>query len=279
MDIKKLNNNQNKQINSITNKWIKENFEEYYNTISKDYIKLFENVSYISFQNNLKHLILNGFDNQTPIITTSYYFYEENALQNTYRYLEELTEKSTEELLNFSDETSIYEEDYYNDDDYYLETLNTIFDTTNISKYFKSHYESSYISVSDEDIYINIIDELKNYDTFKDFIEDYEGNLLYNIDKEMLLIAYYNNFQNDVFTWFCDSKEELKEIKLNIELIKKNIIIELNKRIINNNNLINNQNKELEIYIKLINKSIQTEKNKIQYINNENKSIKQYLNK
>jgi len=219
-----------KKINAKINKWIKLNLSDYYKTLTEDFTIL-KGTSFKEFSARIRDLVLNGCDRQTPKILSNYYFHTEEKLRRLNNFFEDISEKDTEELLNFDDDSKEFNEfGYIDSDDYYLETLNTVFNTTDISKYFKNDRDDTFIIVNDEDFYINIEDEQTYYDTFKAFLEELETILDENINTEDLCMAYIYHHHFKVFSWFTDEKPIDKEIKEVVETIKKGIVEEIKKR-------------------------------------------------
>ncbi len=236
-----------KKVNTKINEWIKLNLSDYYKTLTEDYTIL-KGISFKEFSARIRDLILNGCQRETPTILSDYYFYTEEKLRRLLNFFDDLKDKDTEELLNFNDDSKEFNEfEYYDSDDYYLETLNTIFNTKDISNRFKNDRENIFIIVDDKDFYINIKEEEKEYNTFKDFLEELEHNLLDEIDIEDLCIAYIYHHHFNVFGWFVDEKPIDKQIKKVIENIKKEIIEELPKRAKIITKELENQNVEFTI--------------------------------
>lgn len=223
MEIKTFTQTQKAQISKAVNQWTKDNFEDYFKAVSSDYVKVFEGVDFKEFAERIEELILDGFENSTPTILSDHYFYCEEANQRANNYLEEMDDHDTDDLLSFDEDKAIFNIEYYGEDDYYLETLNTLFDTKDISKYFKNSYSDYFIQITDENVNIDLKDEAKYYEKFEDLLEDFEGNMLYNIDKEMLLLAYFEAFKSEVFKWFVDTSDTDKETRETIKKIEAQI--------------------------------------------------------
>jgi len=273
--IKNITKTQKKELNKVIDQWTKDTFEKWFKDVSGDFVKLFEGEDFKEFSERIRELILDGFENSTPTILSDHYFYCEEAYNRALRYLEDIDEKDTDELLNFDEDKDIFNIEYYGDDDYYLETLNTLFNTKDISKYFKNSYSDIYINITDEDVHINVEDEAKYYDTFKDLLEDIEGNMLYNIDEEMLLMAYFEAFHRDVFNWFKDTTETDKETRETIKQIEAQIPKTLKERAKELSKEIDTQRAELKVFKRITNETIQREQQSINLKLSEAKQIRE----
>jgi len=276
MEIKELNKNQKKQIDTILNKRLKEEFKTYYDDIKENRPDFFKGVSFTEFISRLRELVLNGFENETQTLISGYFENESDLLDRLYNYDEDINYKDTEELLNF-DEDTIREETRYFENEYITESLNEIFNQ-DISKKFKNSYDDIFIGIYDEDVYLNVLYELKDYDTFKDFIEYFE-DLVYDIDLNDLIIGYIYNFHFEVFRYYVDVKLIDEEQKTLLKNIHKNIKIELKERKIKLKEEIKKDKEEhniLKIQFKEILKSkelkIQTKKVELSLINKEIKN-------
>jgi len=272
----KITNKQKLEIEEIKDNWIKYNFEDYFKTIKGEY-SLFKDLDFKTFSKRLKEELDNkDNDTKTPTLLSDDYFYSENFNNTLENFKEGIKEEFNSELINF-DTDNLYNtaSEFYYDDDYYKETLSTIFNY-DITKEIKNSYSSYFVTI--HSININDDIDIKDYEDFEEFKNDFE-NVLYQVDKNELIKMYIYDFHYEVFNWFCDTKKiddlNTKTIKEIEELIK----IEIPLRLKNKKKALRDNQKVTTILKEEYAKNIELKENEKRNIENKIKALKGYLKK
>ena len=235
-----------KRLETIKEK-VKENLD--LKEIYKNYIDYFDykkyKITFKKFENIFIDYILNGYDENNNLkVFDDYNHLEDERFFKLELFKEEITEKTTDILINFDpdhDEFNNFEGLEY---DFIMEDLGLRLQND----------KPEYKSFSSNDLYIKITcfngvvsDELQYYNNFKEFFEELD-NLVYNYkinDLFMLFLYEYhgNDFCIDPKLDFNKLEKEIKtEIKTELKKREENLLKEKYKYQLK----INKINKELE---------------------------------
>jgi len=276
MTTKKIQPKQQEQINKKLNEFIEKEYKTYFKEVSSDYVELFKNVDFKEFSERVSELILEGFEFEQPFISRNDYYSCSGFYDDLTRFDEELSDKDTTDLIDYSLEkielkSYEYSEDFLSEQ--IKECFSTLFNGVDIFKIIKISRDDAYIVISDEDVKINIPEEINNYDKFEDFLDELEDRLE-DINKDNLIMGYFANFHREVFKWFCDTTEldkNIKDLDLQIQI---NIKEELKNRKLNLMITKHNEHEILKILKQEFKNALKYKEDYIKIIDEEIKSIK-----